>query len=207
MRLFDDVLTTAQYDATDLVNYPHGRVKNDTLLGAKDGTPIAEKTWGDIYNGIVELLRIAGITSSGVAEKKGASDLADAVGFLKPIAALRVGFDVADSTVKVMGGIYQDKYTAAFVEVSVYSTTTVLCKLTINKSGVACTEDLICTITPAASNEITLKAVHGIGGASPYDGYYFKNGVNDNVVFHNAAGTDIADVRVQSQAIITVYKV
>jgi len=194
-------------DTSDLSNYPKGRFKDKTSPTATDGTEVSERTLGDIYQGVIELLRLAGITPSEVADKKGASDVANAVGFLKPIAVLRVGYDVATASVKVMAGNYIAGYTGAFVEVSTYSTTAVLCKLTINKDGVLCTENLMCTITPAVSNEISMKAQHGIGGTSPYDGYYFKNGVNDNVVFLNPDGTDIADVRVQCQAVVCVYKI
>ena len=198
MRLFDDVLTAAQYDATDLVNYPHGRVKDDTTSVAKDGTPIMEKTWGDIYNGIVELLRIAGITSSGVAEKKGASDLADAVGFLNPVMIIKVGYD---ATVKVLGGAYKAGYTAAYTTAASL-TGAIANKLTINKDGVLSTENYFVDVTIVSSvdlkAQITAGASHGT--------IYFDNDDSNIYISANSGGTSDADLQKVS-LIIKVFKV
>lgn len=204
MRLFDDVLPTAQYDATDLVNYPHGRVKNDTSLGAKDGTPIAEKTWGDIYNGIVELLRLAGITSSGVAEKKGASDLADAVGFLKPIAVLKLGGGgIGEAAVLNSSAVtgYTFKYVAGSYSSVTYKATN---KLTILKDLAASTENFIVHVTPVltvgAAGLNIVAAKHGALDS----GSYFAND-SENIEINVASDNEAVAMR--TNMIATIYKV
>ncbi|ACG60385.1 gp63 tail-fiber protein [Iodobacter phage PhiPLPE] len=75
-------------------NYPLGSVKNVTVPGAKDGTPLDNK-WGNNTEGFYQaLLADAGIVANGQVEKVGASQLLDAVkatkGSVDNVDALRL---------------------------------------------------------------------------------------------------------------------
>lgn len=49
-------------------DYPYGSIKNDTTIGAEDGTPL-DATWGNDYVGFdAALFAAAGITPSGLAD-------------------------------------------------------------------------------------------------------------------------------------------
>lgn len=201
MRTFPDVLTTAEYDVTDLVNYPKGRPKDNSTETSADGTPIMEKTWGDFYNGFVELLRVAGITPSGVAEKKGVSDIADAVGFLSPVMIIKVGYD---STVKVLGGTYKAGYTAEYTT-SLTLSGAVANKLTINKDGVLSTEnyyvDVTITNLVVLKDRVTAGADHGSNNAFGY----FNNDDANIYISANGGGASDADLQ-KVNLIIKVFK-
>lgn len=193
-------------DSSDLANYPYARFKNDSTPTSADGTELSERTLGDLYQAAIELLRRAGITPSETAEKKADSDIADAVGFLKPVAIVRIGYNLISGSAKVMGGSYTEGYSATFEESTTSGTDTVFCKLGILKNSVAVTDDLLVTITPALSNLITVMAKHGAEGFFPNNGYSFRNNVANNIVFYESGGGAIADVRAKAQAIVTVWK-
>lgn len=53
-------------DNSDLINYPNGRIKNNT--GAGDGTPVNEQTKGDIHEAFDKLLRLYGISHNGLPD-------------------------------------------------------------------------------------------------------------------------------------------
>jgi len=60
-------------------NYPLGSIKNMSVPGAKDGTPL-DARWGNNIEGFHQsLLAAAGIVASGQADKVGASQLFDAL--------------------------------------------------------------------------------------------------------------------------------
>ncbi len=55
-------------DNSDLVNYPNGRIKNNT--GAGDGTPVNEFIYGDLHEFKDKLMRLAGIEHSGLPDNE-----------------------------------------------------------------------------------------------------------------------------------------
>lgn len=60
-------------------NYPHGSIKNESVPGARDGTPL-DATWGNDYAGFdAALLAEAGITPSGSPDTALASQRLDAI--------------------------------------------------------------------------------------------------------------------------------
>lgn len=60
-------------------DYPYGSIKNESVPGAKDGTPL-DAEWGNDYAGFdAELFAQAGIVPSGQPDKLGASQRADAL--------------------------------------------------------------------------------------------------------------------------------
>lgn len=60
-------------------DYPYGSIKNESVPGAKDGTPL-DADWGNDYAGFdAELFAQAGIVPSGAPDKKGASQRVDAI--------------------------------------------------------------------------------------------------------------------------------
>ena len=197
------------YDATESATYPKGRMKNDTTETAKDGTPLFKDTLDDSYQARMELLRRAGITPNEALESKAESQVADAVQFMQPIAILRVGWDGTSSAIGLMGGKYITGYSAEFVETSVSGTTAVLCKLTIKKDGSATTENLFVSATPAYGLGVPVTGInhgHNVPPASAWEGIYFKNDDDGNVIAGDPDETNLATLRIRSQFIITVYK-
>lgn len=60
-------------------DYPYGSIKNESVPGAKDGTPL-DAVWANDYAGFdAALLAQAGITPSGQPDKLGASQRVDAI--------------------------------------------------------------------------------------------------------------------------------
>lgn len=55
-------------DNSDLANYPDGRLKDNT--GAGNGTPVNEKTNGDLFQTIAKLMRLYGITPNGLPDNE-----------------------------------------------------------------------------------------------------------------------------------------
>ena len=208
MRSFPDVLNAAEYDETDLVNYPYGRPKDNTTETSADGTPIMEKTWGDFYNGFIELLRRAGITPSGNPEKKGVSDIADAVDFLSPVMILKCGYD-GSTGLAVLNGKYKAGWTAEYVAADWNAGLLMaLNKLTVKKDGNVYVGDLFVNVAveswPAfVDSAVVAGADHG----SVHSAGYFQN--NTNNIFIAIPGSATADEEIVSRrdVIITVYKV
>ena len=67
-------------------NYPYGSIKNESIPGAKDGTPL-DASWGNDMLGFTDaLLTDAGITPSGAADTAIASQRLDA---LKTVSSLQ----------------------------------------------------------------------------------------------------------------------
>jgi len=194
------------YDATESATYPKGRMKNDTTETAKDGTPLFKDTLDDSYQAIMELLRRAGITPNEALESKAESQVADAVQFMQPVAILRAGYDTTATAIALFGGKYLAGYTATFAENAVSGTTTIFCKLTINKDGaVSATEKYFVQVTLADTGSRIVSSLHGTDSTG--DDFYFDNDLGGNIVFYDPAGTDIAVVRSHAQFIITIYKV
>lgn len=55
-------------DNSDLVNYPNGRIKNNS--GAGDGTPVNEFIYGDLHEMKDKLMRLAGIEHNGLPDNE-----------------------------------------------------------------------------------------------------------------------------------------
>lgn len=185
-------------------DYPFDRIL-DAVPGVSAGTPGEEKTFGDILQGIYEVLRRAGITPDETPEKKDSSQFADAVEFLKPVAIIRAGYDSTAAAVGLFGGKYKTGYSAAFVETSTSGTTTVLCKLSIKKDGVVSTEKFFVCVSSGMVQAGAISAKHNFD--SDGSDYYFDNDAAGNINYYDADGSDIANVREVTQFIIKVYKI
>ena len=187
-------------DNTDPTNYPKGRMKNNTTETSNDGTPLYSDTLDDTYQAHVELLRLANITPSEATEKKAASQIADAIGFLAPVMIIKCGYD---STVKVLGGTYKAGYTAAYTT-SLTLTGAVANKLTINKNAVLSTEnyyvDVIVASSAALKEKVTVGASHSNGANG-----YFDN--DDSNIYISGNGGSYSDADLQKvNIIIKVFK-
>lgn len=60
--------TNPNVDNSDLVNFPDGRIKNNT--GAGDGTAVNERVYGDIHSNVSKLIRLANISYNGLADSE-----------------------------------------------------------------------------------------------------------------------------------------
>src|SRR5574343_1479439 len=144
-------------DTTDPSNYPYGRVKEETIPGAGDGTPITETVggggMGDIYQGVIEQMRLAGITPDENPEKKDASQIVEEFGWFCPVAVIKVGPSLDNSTPRVLSGKYQPGYSATFEYGSFVSNGKyALFQLAIKKGGsVSGTEKYFVTVAPAVA--------------------------------------------------------
>jgi len=56
-------------DNSDLVNYPDGRIKNNT--GGSNGTPVNERVKGDTHQFFQKLMRLYGIVPNGLPDNEG----------------------------------------------------------------------------------------------------------------------------------------
>ncbi len=85
-------------------NYPNGSIKNESVPGAKDGTPL-DKDWGNDFLGFDEaLLAEAGITPSGNPDTAVLSDRLEALKITANIAAqtpVTLASVVADAKLKI----------------------------------------------------------------------------------------------------------
>jgi len=63
-----DKLNQANIDNSDPVNYPNGRIKNNT--GSGDGTPINEKVYGDLHETFAKLMRLSGLTYNNLPDNE-----------------------------------------------------------------------------------------------------------------------------------------
>lgn len=55
-------------DNSDLANYPNGRIKDNT--GAGDGTPVSERTKGDIHQFFEKVMRLYGLSSNELPDNE-----------------------------------------------------------------------------------------------------------------------------------------
>lgn len=60
--------TNPNVDNSDLVNYPNGRVKNNTGTGT--GTPVNERVYGDYHQTIAKLMRLYGIDPNNLPDNE-----------------------------------------------------------------------------------------------------------------------------------------
>jgi len=185
-------------DETDGTNYPFDRIKNDTTETSKDGTPLCEATLGDVHQGALEIIRRAGMVPDDLPDKKGSSQIADAVGFLSPVMVIKVGYD---STVKVIGGSYKTGYTAAYTT-SLTLTGAVANKLTISKDGSTSTENYFVDVTIISSAALKEKVT---AGASHSSGIYFDNDSSNIHISGNGGSYSDADLQ-KVDLIIKVFK-
>ena len=58
----------ANIDNSDLVNYPNGRIVNNT--GANNGTPVNEEVYGDLHETKDKLMRLAGIVYNNLPDNE-----------------------------------------------------------------------------------------------------------------------------------------
>lgn len=78
-------------------DYPYGSIKNESVPGAKDGTPL-DAVWANDYAGTdAELFAQAGIVPNGQPDKLGASQRVD---------ALHAMFDAVDTVAGISSGKY-----------------------------------------------------------------------------------------------------
>jgi hypothetical protein len=194
---------TVVRDESNPSDYPFDRILN-AIPGVSAGTPGEEKTFGDILQGIYEVLRRAGITPDETPEKKDSSQFADAVEFLKPVAILKLGGG-GIGEVAVLNANAREGYTFEYV-VSSYSdvTYTASNKLTIKKDGVVSTENFIVQVSPclatggAGINIVAAK--HGAGDSAAY----FTND-DENIIINVAS--DSQAVAERTNLIATIYKI
>lgn len=60
--------TLSNINNSDLVNYPNGRIKNQTGIG--DGTPVNEEVYGDLHEMKDKLMRLYGIAHNGLPDNE-----------------------------------------------------------------------------------------------------------------------------------------
>lgn len=93
-------------------NYPYGSIKNESVPGADDGTPL-EKDWGNDYEGFTQsLLNAATITPSGSPDTVLASDRLDALikihGYQLTTTELITTTDLTDRDLLTTRGFYAE---------------------------------------------------------------------------------------------------
>lgn len=92
-------------------DYPYGSIKNESVLGAKDGTPL-DAAWGNDYAGFdAALFAEAGITPSGQPDKLGASQRVDAMVNMfgitfKTVADMKAATSLKDGQRVIWQGYY-----------------------------------------------------------------------------------------------------
>lgn len=184
-------------------DYPHGRVQDESSPGAGDGTPITELAGiADIYQGVIEQMRLAGVVPDETPEKKEASQIVEAFGWYAPVAVIRVGVTADNLTPRVLGGKYQNGYTATFVYGSFDNTSKYATfKLSVLKGGAAsATEKYLVTLSNckganalAGSTDkagIVLSAYHDV---TDTNNWAFLNDTADNVSASAGNVTDAAE--------------
>lgn len=175
-------------DNSDPTNYPWGKLKNK-ITGVQSGTLLTEEALGDLIQAMYEVLRVAGIEPDGDPEKKGASQFADAVGFMKPVCIIKVGYDNS-SGFDVLGGTYLEGYSAEYAR-SFRHTGAVTMKLTIKKGGVVSTENYYADVTICSpvdlKDGVTAGASHGSGNAF---GYFNNDSSNIYISKNGGSYTD-----------------
>jgi hypothetical protein len=60
--------TNPNVDNSDLVNYPDGRIKNNT--GSGNGTPVNERVYGDIHQAVAKMMRLYNIVPNGLPDNE-----------------------------------------------------------------------------------------------------------------------------------------
>lgn len=94
-------------------DYPYGSIKNDSIPGAEDGTPL-DAVWANDYAGSdAELFAQANIVPNGQPDKKGASQRVDAIKLLEKEASKITNAD---------GGSVQDFIDAQYTTVAELAT-------------------------------------------------------------------------------------
>ena len=192
-------------DTTDLANYPYGKFKNKTSETANDGTELSERTLGDVYQGMIEIIRRAGITPSETAEMKDDSDIADAIDFLSPVMILKCGYDSAGAAYDVLTSKAKEGWTAEY-SLSLWNDTikNATMNLTIKKDGVAYSGNLFVSVCVARSiysddEPIVVGASHGTIQQSGY----FDGTINIASPYsYSATVNDVA----KNDIIVVVYK-
>ncbi len=62
-------LSAPNIDASDLVNYPNGRIKDNT--GAGDGTPVNRLLYSDLHEFFAKIMRMAALTYNALPDNEG----------------------------------------------------------------------------------------------------------------------------------------
>lgn len=95
-------------------DYPHGSIKNESVPGANDGTPL-EAAWANDYAGAdAALFAEAGITPNGQSDTVGNSQRVEAIKKLAGRRIIEAAVDVATSDLKDGDKIWIEERQAAF---------------------------------------------------------------------------------------------
>jgi len=204
-------------------DYPYGRAQDETIPGAGDGTPITEKVGGggmaDIYQAVIEQMRLAGIIPNEAPEKKEASQIVEAFGWFAPVAVIKCGATLDNATYRVLGGKYQKGYTAEIEYGSFVANGKVaLYKLTIKKDGaVSATEKYLVNVVTGAggfpiagtsgtsATAVAVSASHDFTDGSNW-AFYNDTASNINVAAGDLSDADADDLKTWGM-IITVHRV
>lgn len=92
--------------ASDPTPYPHGKARNESAVGASDGTPYTANLVNDIWGLLQALLDRAGITPSGTPDQVGASQYLDAIRAVvrRDVALREVAISVGNAESQTLAG-------------------------------------------------------------------------------------------------------
>lgn len=132
--------------------YPYGKYKNKTSALTNNGTELSERTMGDTFQGLQNVVTRTGATPNEQPETALESQIADAVELLKPVGVAVVGSDDGGTTFKVLSSVKRDPdvtfgtgYVANTLDVGY-----LVANFYINRNGVLdTTRRYIVTATPA----------------------------------------------------------
>ena len=197
-------------------DYPYGRIQDETVPGAGDGTPLTELAGlADIYQGVIEQMRLAGVTPDEAEEKKEASQIVEAFGWFAPVCVLRVGTTLDNATFRVLGGKYQPGYTATMAYEQ-FASDRAEFKLSILKGGSAsATEKYLVSVSNAfifpdtsAGGDTAAIGINALHDLATDGQVYFKNDTSANIMAATGSVTDAGESNLQAVGmIITVHRV
>jgi len=214
MRSLKD-LPIPNIDTSDLANFPQGRFKNKD---STPGTETSERTLGDVIQFCYEVLRRAGIEPNDLPEQRSISQVADAVGFLKPVAIIRTGvIDTGTGEIGIMGAMYEEGYNASFEYLDWSSTgKEAYFKLRV---GFEDSETIDCVVQASLAHgvgalvgttdtaAVSVTATHDIYVPNPGE-FKFSNNVDNNIVVSAGNVTDASEAELKTKNLLfIVYKV
>ncbi len=194
--------SSVPYDNSDPSNHPNGQMKNDTTETSKDGTPIYSETLDDSYQAHMELMRLAGITPDTNKEAKGASQIADAIGFLNPVMILKCGYD---GTYQVLKTTAKTGWTAEYTT-DIWSAVSMVAgmKLTIKKDTVVYAGALYVQVG-ISGHPVSVDGAITVGSSNTTDDTFDNDDTNIYIAAPFSA-TATQDQVQQVPLIITVFK-
>lgn len=203
-------------NTSEPAKYPFGRIKDDSAPGVHDGTPLTELApLSDLYQGVMEQFRLAGVTPDEAVEQVNASQIVEAFGWFAPVAVIRVGATIGNLTPRVLGGKYQPGYSATFAYQQASSHNGALFKLAILKGGSASATEKYCVqVTNARGDDAVMGTTDtaGIAVSANHDvqdaAFYFTNNTDYNIsaACGNASDADEDNLKL-TPMIITVHRV